>query len=211
VTARPFGNKLRQSVGFDFHIGVNAKRGIADGRAWWGVRMPSDDFEIASGAGDFVGVAVAAGLGQSKRAGRNQLIDGAAVTIECQTVALRGGNLQQIAADTNEADGLGGCSAFIGCGQLFEGIGINAKSESSENDYGDNGTHKQIVYALKTSDKLYKRTRCIEEQRRSRIELLGHIFNALQVFTTNCRRWDDRTAVVLHSQPGIWRGWQPKG
>ncbi len=36
-----------------------------------------------------------------------------------------------------------------------------------------------------------------------RIELLGHIFNALQDFTTNCRQWDDMTAAVLHYQPAL--------
>lgn len=34
-----------------------------------------------------------------------------------------------------------------------------------------------------------------------RIELLGHIFNALQDFTTNCRQWDDMTAAVFHYEP----------
>ena len=43
---------------------------------------------------------------------------------------------------------------------------------------------------------------CGEHAGESRIELLGHIFNALQDFTTNCRQWDDMTAAVFHYEAG---------
>ncbi len=35
----------------------------------------------------------------------------------------------------------------------------------------------------------------------SRVELLGHIFNATEEFSTNCQQWDDMTAAVFHYSP----------
>jgi phosphoserine phosphatase RsbU/P len=47
------------------------------------------------------------------------------------------------------------------------------------------------------------RAPCERHVGESRIELLGHIFNALQDFTTNCRQWDDMTAAVFHYEPPL--------
>ena len=39
---------------------------------------------------------------------------------------------------------------------------------------------------------------CSKHAGESRIELLGHIFNAIEEFSANCVQWDDMTAAVFH-------------
>jgi sigma-B regulation protein RsbU (phosphoserine phosphatase) len=39
---------------------------------------------------------------------------------------------------------------------------------------------------------------CSRHSGESRVELLGHIFAAIEEFSTNCQQWDDMTAAVFH-------------
>ncbi|HET7107535.1 MAG TPA: SpoIIE family protein phosphatase [Candidatus Acidoferrum sp.] len=39
---------------------------------------------------------------------------------------------------------------------------------------------------------------CRRHAGESPLELLGHLFSAIQEFTTNCRQWDDMTAAYFH-------------
>lgn len=43
---------------------------------------------------------------------------------------------------------------------------------------------------------------CYRHAGESRLELLGHIFSAIEEFSTNCQQWDDMTAAVFHYSPG---------
>jgi len=42
---------------------------------------------------------------------------------------------------------------------------------------------------------------CYRHSGKSRVELLGHIFGAIDEFSSNCQQWDDMTAAVFHHLP----------
>ncbi len=40
---------------------------------------------------------------------------------------------------------------------------------------------------------------CLRHSGEPSLELLRHVFSAIEEFTADCRQWDDMTAAVLHS------------
>jgi len=98
--------------------------------------VTGDDLEFAgiAAALDFVGIAVAARAGHGERAGRDQFVDVLAMAVEGDAVALGLGDVQKMATNGGQADGLRGGSAGIGDRHFLCGEVKNAEGQGDENE-----------------------------------------------------------------------------
>jgi len=103
------------------------------------------DGKIASGAFDGVGVAVAVGAGHVEIVGRDELAERSAIAIRSDVTAFGLGDLEEVAANADQADGLGrGCAAIRG-GHLLQIDAIDNKEKSGRNHNAQNRAHSEIV------------------------------------------------------------------
>src|SRR5882724_9621363 len=100
----------------DLHGLVSAEIGIADRGAFGsgGVAGGDGEFAAVTFALNFVSVAVALGTRHRQGTVRNEFFDADAITAECHIAALGLSNLEEVASNAGEIDGLRGCRAAVG-------------------------------------------------------------------------------------------------
>src|SRR5581483_1655317 len=105
----------------DLHGLVDDEIGVADGRARGRWSVARDDAEIgAGGTFDFVGIAVARGFFDGERAGRIQIGQRDAVSVEGDVAAFGLRDLEQVVANASEGDGLRGGGSRIRDGHFLK-------------------------------------------------------------------------------------------
>jgi len=102
------------SVDFvDFQGGVDGEIGIANGGAGRGGRMARGGSESDAGTFDCVGIAVAFGAGHGKRVGGDEFAERSALAVGGDVEAFGLGDLQEVASNAGQADGLRCSRTFI--------------------------------------------------------------------------------------------------
>ena len=129
----------------DVHGGVDGEVGVADGGAGGSGGMARGGGEIAAGTFDGVGVAVALSAAHVEIVGGNELVERSAVAVRSDVSAFGLGDLQQVAANTNETDGLRGGRAAISGRHLLQIDAIDDKEKSRCDHNAQNGAHSEIV------------------------------------------------------------------
>ena len=148
MNAKKVGERFGKKELIDFvnlHGLINGEDGIADGRIGRGGSVMSGGGKVTAGAFNGVGIAVALGAGHGQGIGGDEFIESGALAIEGDVRTLGLGNLQKVAANSSQADGLGGGGAFIGDGHLFDGIKIDATGNGSNNEKTGKSTHKKSL------------------------------------------------------------------
>lgn len=121
----------------DLHGLVDGEGGVADGGIGRRRGVASDGFEVACGAAfECVGVAVAFGTGHVDGVGGDEFVEIGAVIVESEEAALGLRDLEEVAANAGEADGLGGSGAGVGGRHLFERVCVDRVGDAGENQKG---------------------------------------------------------------------------
>src|SRR6202040_4096307 len=106
----------------------DGQRWVADGRTFGSRVVAGGCGEIGARALERVEVAVALGALHRERFRGDELVDRTgAVIVQGGEAALGLGDLQEVAANAGEADGLGGSRSRVGGGHLFQRILIDAE------------------------------------------------------------------------------------
>jgi hypothetical protein len=129
----------------DVHGGIYGEVGIADGGAGRGGGVVGRDCEIAAGTFDGVGVAVALGAGHVEIVGRDELTERSAIAIRSDVATFGLGDLEEVAANADQADGLRWSRAAIRGWHLLQVDAIDDKEKSGRNHNAQNRAHSEIV------------------------------------------------------------------
>src|SRR5260370_36729597 len=129
---------VRWSVDFvDLHGGVDGEVGIANGGAGRRGQVARCGGEFTAGTFDRVGIAVAFGAGHGKRIGGDELVERSAMAGLGDVAAVRLGDLQEVASNARQADGLRWSGTFIRCRHSLQIEVIDDKEKSSTNQNAD--------------------------------------------------------------------------
>ena len=120
----------------DLQVRVDGEMGIPDGRIRWRRRMPRCRLELHAGALDRVRVSIAPGAWQREGIRGNQLVQRNTTAVQGDIGEFRLRDLQQIAADAGQGDGLRRSGALIGGGHLLE-IVVESAIENADGHKND--------------------------------------------------------------------------
>src|SRR6266481_8866460 len=102
------------SVDFvDLHGGVDGEIGIANGGAGRCGQMPRRSGEITTGTFERVGITVALGARHGKRIGGDEFVERSAMAVGGDVAAFRLRDLEEVASNARQADGLRRSRTFI--------------------------------------------------------------------------------------------------
>ena len=136
----------RRSVNFvDLHGGVDGEIGIANGRAGRCGRMMRSGREFAAETFDGVGVAVAVGAGHGERVGGDEFVERSAMAVDGDVGAFRLGDLQEVASNADQADGLRGRRALVSRRHFLQKDLVNDKEKGGTYQKADKRAHEEIV------------------------------------------------------------------
>src|ERR1700688_2582270 len=97
----------------DLHRGVYGEIGIANGRAGRRRQMPCRGGEFAARTFERVGITVALGAGHGKGIGGDEFVERGAMAVRGDVAAFRLGDLEEVASNARQADGLRRSRTFI--------------------------------------------------------------------------------------------------
>ena len=121
----------------DLHGLVDGEGGVADGGVGRGGGVASDSFEVAGGAAlERVGVAVAFGPGHVDGVGGDEFVEIGTMIVECEEAAFGLRDLQEVAADAGEADGLRWGGASIGGWHFLERVFVDDEGYACKDEEG---------------------------------------------------------------------------
>ena len=106
--------------------------------------MAGADGELRARAVDRIGVAIAPRARHGQIAGRSELVEWNAPAAQGYETALGFADLQQVHADSGEADGLSRSRAFVSRGHLLEIVVENGVDHGGGNKDGGKGLHRTI-------------------------------------------------------------------
>jgi hypothetical protein len=130
----------------DLHVLIDGEDGIADGGIRRRGSVAGGNGEFAAFAtADFVGVALALGVGEAHGTGRREFVELDAVAVRSDIDALGLRDLVEIHSNAGEADGLSGSSAGISGRHFLDGVEIDATGHGSCNEDTDKGSHGKSV------------------------------------------------------------------
>jgi len=168
VLLRADATPHRQSVNFvDLHGGVDGEIGIANGRAGRCGRMMRSGREFAAETFDGVGVAVALGAGHGKRTGGHELVERSAMAVDGDVGAFRLGDLQEVASNADQGDGLRGRRALVSRRHFLQKEVVNDKEKGGTYQKADKRAHEEIVARLVARFKQDRNASCVRKQRPS--------------------------------------------
>lgn len=105
----------RWSLDFvDVHGGVDGEIGIANGGASRRRKMPRRSGKFTAGTLERVGIAVAPSAGHGQRIGGHEFVERSAMAVGGDVTAFRLGDLQEVASNVCQTDGLRRSRTFIG-------------------------------------------------------------------------------------------------
>src|SRR5690348_15759576 len=149
VLLRTDATPRRWSVDFvDLHGGVDSEIGIANGRAGRCGRMVRSGREFAAETFDGVGVAVALGAGHGKRTGGHELVERSAMTVDGDVGAFRLGDLQEVATNADQGDGLCGRRALVSRRHFLQKEVVNDEEKGSTYQKADKRAHEELWRGL---------------------------------------------------------------
>jgi len=135
-----------RSVDFvDSHSGVNGQIGIANGGAGRSGCVARGGGEFAPGTLDGIGIAITLGAGHGERIGGDEFFKRSALAVNGDVGALRLGDLQEVASDTGQGDGLRRSRAFVGRRHSLQGEMIHNEEQGGAGQKSDKRAHKEIV------------------------------------------------------------------
>src|SRR5260370_33358202 len=108
------GKPARALLDFvDLHGGIDGEIGVANGGAGGSGQMARSGSETSAGTFDCVGIAVALGAGHGKRVGGDEFAERSAFAVGGDVRAFGLGDLQEVAANARQTDGLRSSGTFI--------------------------------------------------------------------------------------------------
>src|SRR5712664_1691195 len=135
-----------RSVDFvDLHGGVDGEIGIANGGAGRRRQVARRGGEFTAGTFHGVGITVALGAGHGKRIGGDEFVERSAMAVRGDVAAFRLGDLQEIASNARQADGLRWSGTFIRCRHSLQIEVIHDKEKGCTNKNADKRAHERIV------------------------------------------------------------------
>ena len=143
----------------DLHGLVDSQNGVANGRTGKRRGVTSRDGEIAAGAFHGIRVAVPFGTRHRQGVGREQFTEPCAVAVLRDKKALGLRDLQQIASNAREADGLRGRRAFVGGGHFLQIEVIDTEEYGGSDENHSKGSHGLIVFPVRPHHKTSVRPR----------------------------------------------------
>ncbi|MCU1316805.1 MAG: hypothetical protein JWN63_2127 [Candidatus Acidoferrum typicum] len=154
---------VRSSVDFvDLHGGVYGEIGIANGGAGRCGQMPCRGGEFTARTLERVGITVALGAGQGKRIGGDEFVERSAMAVRGDVASFRLGNLQEVASNAGQADGLGWSRTTIRGRHALQIEVIYDKEKGGTDQDADKRAHGRIVGLPAVRGKRYARRRALE-------------------------------------------------
>ena len=132
----------------DIHGGVDGEIGIANGGARRRWQMPCRGGEFTAQTLERVGITVALGAGNGKRIGGDEFVERSAMAVRGDVAAFRLGDLQEVASNARQADGLRRSRTFIGDRHSLQIEVIYDKEKGGTYQDADKRAHGRIVGLL---------------------------------------------------------------
>src|SRR5438132_11441445 len=133
--------------------------------------------EFTAGTCDRVGIAVALGAGHGKRIGGDELVERSAMAVGRDVTAFRLGDLQEVASNAGQGDGLRGSCAFVGRRHSLQREVVEDEDKGGTGQKANKRAHERIV-AGRTADFKCSARRVVLENNAVpfRTELQGRFF-----------------------------------
>src|SRR5260370_37730522 len=139
------GKPARALLDFvDLHGGIDGEIGVANGGAGGSGQMARSDSETGAGTFDCVGIAVALGAGHGKRVGGDEFAERSALAVGGDVGAFGLGDLQQVASNARQADGLRRSGAFVRGGHSLQREMINDEEKGGTDEKADKRAHERL-------------------------------------------------------------------
>ena len=132
----------------DIHGGVDGEIGIANGGARRRRQMPCRGAEFTARTLERVGITVALGARHGKRIGGDEFVERSAMAIRGDVAAFRLGDLQEVASNARQADGLRRSRTFIRDRHSLQIEVIYDKEKGGTYQDADKRAHGRIVGLL---------------------------------------------------------------
>src|SRR5260370_12406766 len=140
------GKPARALLDFvDLHGGIDGEIGVANGGAGGSGQMARSGSETSAGTFDCVGIAVALGAGHGKRVGGDEFAERSAIAVGGDVGAFGLGDLQEVASNARQADGLRRSGTFIRGRHSLQRELIDGKEEGGTDEKADKSAHEKIV------------------------------------------------------------------
>src|SRR6266581_3939929 len=137
----------------NLHGCVDGKIGVADRGTGGSRSVPCGGREVATGAFDGIGIAVAFGAGHRQGTGRDEFVQQNAAAIQRNIAAFRLSDLEQVAAHARKANRLCGSCALIRGWHFLQIKMVYAKENGGSNEDHGKGAHRGIVASIGASSK----------------------------------------------------------
>jgi hypothetical protein len=129
----------------DLHGGVEGEIGIANGGASRRGQMARRSSEFTAGAFNGVGIPITLGASHGNGIGRNKLVERSAMAVSGDVAAFRLGDLQEVASNAGEADGLRWSRTVIRGRHALHIEVIYDKKEGGSDQDASKRAHERIV------------------------------------------------------------------
>ena len=140
------GKPARALLDFvDLHGGIDGEIGIANGGAGGCGQMARSDSETGARTFDRVGIAVALGTGHGKRIGGDEFAQRSAFAVGGDVGAFGLGDLQEVASNAGQADGLCRSGTFIRGWHSLQRELIDGEEKGGTDEKADKSAHEKIV------------------------------------------------------------------
>ncbi len=129
----------------DIHGGVDGEIGIANGGAGRRRQMPRRGGEFTAGTFERVGITVALGARHGKRIGGDEFVERSAMAVGGDVAAFRLRDLEEVASNARQADGLRRSRTFIRDRHSLQIEVIYDKEKGGTDQNADKRAHERIV------------------------------------------------------------------